>query len=146
MPDNNYKDIRDYKATRKSKLLEKIGQLESSGGANINHPEVESGPQAGETAIGQYGLMPNSIQEMVNRYPSDITAGMSKEELAQKAQEDPEFAKTMAATMVAYLKDKKGLSDEQAAAAWEQGHNLPANRLNLNTARARKFRVLNDNE
>lgn len=139
-------DPREFKALQKKKLLDKIGILESSGGVDTDHPEIKQGIQKGDTAIGEYGLMPNTLEEMAKRYPSDITAGMSKEELAEKAKNDPEFAKTMAATMVSFLKDKKGLSDEQAAAAWEAGHNKPADKLDLNTPRARKFRVLNRNE
>lgn len=144
----NNMDPREYKAKRNSKLLEKIGQLESSGGVDTDHETVKVGPQAGDTAIGEYGLMPNTLSELKNRYPSDITKGMSKEELEERAKNDPEFAKTMAATMVSYLKDKRGLSDEEAAAAWESGHNLKPDAIKplLNTPRARKFRALNRKE
>lgn len=136
-------DPREFKALKNKELLDKIAQLESSGGIDTNHKLVTSGTQAGERAIGNYGLMPNTLEEIKNRYPSDLTEDMSKEELAQKAKDDPEFAHQMAATLVSHLKDKRGLTDEETAAAWEQGHNKPVKDINLNTARARKFKVLN---
>lgn len=139
-------DPREFKALQKQKLLEKIGMLESSGGIDTDHPEIKAGIQKGDSAIGEYGMMPNTLEEMAKRYPSDITAGMTKEELTEKAKNDPEFAKTMAETMVSYMKDKRGLTDEQTAAAWETGHNQSPEKINTNTPRGRKFRVLNRNE
>lgn len=147
-PQSVYLDPREYKAQRTSQLLKKLGMLESSGGTDTDHQMVESGPQAGDTALGTYGLMPNTLEEIANRYPSDITAGLDKDQLAEKAKNDPEFAKTMAATMASYMKDKRGLSDEQTAAAWEAGHNLSPETINtlLNTPRARKFKILNQQD
>lgn len=141
---SDYRDPRGYKADRIKELLENIGMLESSGGVDVDHKTMKSGLHEGEAAIGKYGLMPNTLEEFATRYPSDVTEGMSKEELAQRAKEDPEFARTMAATMVAHLKEKRGLSDEETAAAWEAGHNLPVEKLQerLDTPRAKKFRVL----
>lgn len=138
----DYQDIRDYKSQQLQDFLKKISMLESSGGKNIAHQEVESGPQAGETAIGNYGLMPNTMKELAVRYPSPVTNGLSKDELELSALVDPKFANTMAGSMADYLKNKRGLSDEEAAAAWEAGHNKNPEDLDLNSPRAKKFRVL----
>lgn len=137
-----YLDPRDYRANHVQDLLRRIRLLESSGGIDTNHRTVESGLQKGETAIGDYGLMPNTIEELSNRYPSPIYEKMNKDELIKKVQEDPELARTMAGTMGSFLKDKRGLTDEEAAAAWEQGHNLKPANIKLDTARGRKFKVL----
>lgn len=137
-----YMDVRDYKSQQIQDFLKKIAMLESSGGRNTNHKEVESGPQSGETAIGAYGLMPHTIEELAKRYPSDNTKGLSKEQLVIGNIVDPNMANTTAGTLADYLKNKRGLSDEQAAVAWEQGHNLSEERINLKSDRARKFRVL----
>lgn len=139
---SQYLDPRDFHANQIQDLLRRIGMIESSGGTDTEHQQIESGRQAGDTAIGDYALMPNTLKELSNRYPSQVTSGMSKEDLADKAQSNPEFANTMAGTMASYLKDKRGLSDEETAAAWEAGHNLPTSKLNLNSPRAQKFRVL----
>lgn len=141
----DYKDPREFKALKNKELLDKIAMIESSGGRDLAHATLQTGMHKGEAGIGDYGLMPNTLVDIQKRFPSDTTEGLSKEELALKAEQDPEFAKTMAASLVSHLKDKKGLSDEETVAAWESGHNLPKERIQplLDTARARKFRVLN---
>lgn len=140
-----YQDPKDHRQKQLKDFLQKISMLESSGGQNTNHRTIASGPQAGDTAIGNYGLMPNSMEELSHIYPSDITNGMSKDELADKARQDPAFAETMAGSMADYLKNKRGFSDEQAAAAWEAGHHSAPENLNLNSPRAKRFRVLQRN-
>ena len=142
-PPTQYLDPRDYKSQQLQDFLKKISMLESSGGTDTDHETMKSGIQAGDTAIGNYGLMPNTLQELSNRYPSEITNGLSKEELGQKAQSDPGFANTMAGTMADYLKNKRCLSDEESAAAWESGQHTPVDQLDLNSPRAKRFRVLN---
>lgn len=142
---SNYNDPRDNKLLKNKELLEKIGMLESSGGIDTDHKRMTSGPHKGDKAIGTYGMMPNTLVEMANRFPSEINEGMSKEELEELARNNPEFEKAMAGAMLSYMKDKRGLSDEETAAAWEQGHNLkkPSIQKHLDSKRARKFKVLN---
>jgi len=50
-------------------MLEAIKSVESSGGKNIDHPVIDTGVNAGSRAVGQYALTPNTIREMLNRYP-----------------------------------------------------------------------------
>lgn len=140
----DYNDPREYKAKKNQELLSKIEQLESSGGRDLAHVPLEDGIHAGEAAIGNYGLMPNTLRELADRYPSETTKNLSKQQLLEKADLDPNFAKTMAQTLVSHLKQKRGLSDEETAAAWEAGHNLPVEKIQekLDTPRARKFKVL----
>lgn len=137
-----YLDPRDYKAQHLQDFLKKISMLESSGGLDTDHNRIPAGIQAGDKAVGDYGLMPNTLVELSKRYPSETTEDLNKEDLKSKAINDPEFEQTMAATMADYLKNKRGLTDDQAAAAWEAGHNTPVEKLNLDTPRARKFKVL----
>ena len=49
------------------KFLQKTSQIESSGGKRLNHPEIQSGIHSGDSAVGQYGLMPDTIKELLNR-------------------------------------------------------------------------------
>jgi len=145
---SNYNDPRDNKALKNKALLEKIGMLESSGGIDTDHEVMTSGPHKGDKAIGTYGMMPNTLVEMTKRFPSNINEGMSKQELEELARNNPEFEEAMAGAMLSYMKDKRGLSDEEVAAAWEKGHNLkkPSIKKHLDTPRARKFKVLNAKE
>lgn len=142
---SDYKDPRDNKLLKNKALLEKIGMLESSGGIDTDHDVMTDGPHKGDKAIGTYGMMPNTLVEMAKRFPSEINEGMNKEQLEKLARNNPEFEETMAGAMLSYMKDKRGLSDEEVAAAWEKGHNLkkPSIQKHLNTDRARKFKVLN---
>lgn len=140
---HEYLDPRDYRSNHIQELLKKIALLESSGGTNTNHHKMEDGIHAGDQAVGTYGIMPNTLKELANKYPSEVTSGLSKDELEISALADPKFANTMAGSMGDYLKNKRGLSDEETAAAWEQGHHTPVEDLDLNSKRAYKFRTLN---
>lgn len=96
-------------------FLKAISQMESSGGQNLNHPVVQTGIQAGQQAVGQYGLMPNTIEEMNNRQgraPAGI-AETSEAAIQQRVAEQ--------------LADKvlnKYHDPEMAAYSWNHGHNL----------------------
>jgi hypothetical protein len=137
-----YLDPRDHRAQHLQDFLKKISMLESSGGLNTDHQQINSGVQAGDKAIGTYGLMPNTLLEIAKRYPSDVTKGLNKEELQISAIADPKFEETMAGSLADYLKNKRGLSDTEAAVAWESGHNTPVANIDINSPRAMKFKVL----
>lgn len=142
---SDYRDPREHKGDQVDDFLKKIAMLESSGGKNTNHKTVDSGVQAGETAYGDYGLMPNTVEELANRYPSDVyPKDADKQDLMEKMQADPNFEKNMAQTMSSYLLQKRGLTPEEAAAAYFEGHNLPKNQLDKmqNIQYVRKFKVL----
>jgi hypothetical protein len=96
-------------------FLSLISQLESSGGKNLAHKTIESGIHAGDTAIGQYGLMPNTIEEMARR---------SGRGPASVPQNEEEIARQLAAQVLS-----RQPSDEMAAFSWNQGHNLSPNQI-----------------
>jgi len=51
----------------RDQLLNLMRALESSNNTNIAHKQMTSGIQSGDTAYGQYGLMPNTVKEMAQR-------------------------------------------------------------------------------
>jgi hypothetical protein len=115
-----------------NEFLKKIEQIESSGGKNTEHPVVEEGIQAGDQAIGRYGLMPNTIRELVNRRRiegstdgqledlSRMPSSEMKHYLEQSPQLEDELAKQMANIVT-----RKQMGDEDRSAyAWTMGHNL----------------------
>ena len=57
----------DDQKQKVQRFLKTIQMIESSGGKNFNHPEIESGIHEGHRAIGNYGLMPNTVQEIATR-------------------------------------------------------------------------------
>jgi|ERR1035437_688300 hypothetical protein len=112
-------------------FLKLISQLESSGGKNLNHPAIQNGLQAGTTAAGQYGLMPNTIQELVNRQRLSGQATPAMRDIASEPPEqmkaDVESNPDMENQLAGQLATKV-LGNTQdpamAAYAWHSGHNL----------------------
>jgi len=114
------------------KFLNIIKQIESSGGKNVNHPTMQQGIHAGDTAYGSYGLMPNTVIDVTNRLQSlnklsDKTSpivGLPKEQindyLRQNPQAEEEVADFLARNLLARMKG----NEEFAAKAWNAGSNL----------------------
>lgn len=119
-----------------AKFLEKIKMLESSGGINTNHETMESGIHKGQSAYGSYGLMPNTIQELVNRKRLETGLDPDYESLnnnnpdAIKAilKQKPDIEERLAQQLAERLLNKN-LEDEKAAYGWKMGHNIPADKI-----------------
>ncbi len=113
-------------------FLKAIEQIESSGGKNFNHATMKSGIHAGDTAMGRFGLMPNTLQELAVRAKRD---GSINDEMSQVSEiSDPAMLKQhieanpqverMFAEQLAKRLLNKFPDEEQAAFSWNQGHNL----------------------
>ena len=113
-------------------FLNAISQIESSGGKNFNHKEIESGMHQGHRAIGTYGLMPNTVKEMDNRMRRDgltLEDAQAIQEMAPDAMKEyiesnPEYEKRLAEYMAGHVLDKQMGDEEKAAYSWFQGHNM----------------------
>lgn len=119
-------DMMNPQRVQRDNFLDAISQIESSGGQNTDHPIVQGGIQAGQQAIGNYGLMPNTIDELNNR--ARLSNQMTPEMAAASrnpasVQEDPELQKQYA-NQLADRVLKKYQDPEMAAYAWNKGHNL----------------------
>lgn len=106
-------DQMNSKRFERDNFLDAISQIESSGGKNINHPISNAPLQAGQQAIGQYGLMPNTINEMQHR------AGRGPASVAPGSPEEQQVANELATRLLNRFPDPS-----QAAYAWHSGHNL----------------------
>lgn len=142
--ENQMPDERDY-----SKFLSAISNVESSGGKNLNHPLITYGMHKGDRAIGEYGIMPNTAQEMANRLVREgndsdelreIT-NLPAEEIRDRLESNKNLYNTIAKRMAKHVfRD----TDEPLIAAyrWHQGHNKPAktiteeNLANLNESKS----------
>lgn len=82
------------------KMLNSIAQVESSKGKNRNYPSV-GGIHHGESAVGRYGLMPNTIRETIHMN-RDLSA-KHKKALNLKGDD-----------MRRYIQDNPGLEDQVA--------------------------------
>ncbi len=112
-------------------FLKIISQIESSGGKNFDHPEIQNGIQAGTAAAGQYGLMPNTIQELVNRQrlsgqmnPAmrDI-ASEPPEQMKADVESNPDIENQLAGQLATRVLNKSN-DPAMAAYMWHSGHNL----------------------
>ncbi len=107
-------------------FLNAISQIESSGGQNLNHPVIQAGPQAGQQAIGSYGLLPNTIQELTNRArlenkitPEMEAAARNPASIGSNPELEQQYAQQLADRVLHRFPDPA-----MAAYAWNSGHNL----------------------
>lgn len=136
-------------------FLDTISQLESSGGKNFDHPEMQHGIHEGHQAIGRFGLMPNTIKEIVNRSaregqatePMRSLASEPPSEIKRTLEADPEMEKYFADQLAKKVLGKQK-DQEKAAYSWHQGHNLSPKQIDerdyTNSEYVKRFRKLRD--
>jgi len=138
---SNYYDIKDYKADQVQEFLKKIAALESSSGQNTNHHVMQTGIHAGTSAVGDYGLMPLTAQEIEKQSGGDQLQDIDKFDAQKKLEQDPELTKRLAETMASKLLNKN--DSEEAAYKWLMGQYSNPSKEELNESpRVRKFRTL----
>jgi hypothetical protein len=92
-------------------FLNKIKELESSGGKNVNHATIQFRIHAGDAALGQYGLMPNTIKEVLGRGPAS-------------SEFNSDIEADAAETLAKKILNKTGGDQEKAAYMWNRGHHI----------------------
>lgn len=121
---------------RTKALLEKLAQIESSGGKNIDHKMLTSGIHKGHRAAGLYGLLPNTVADVYSRNPEAFPelkkilkmdekhAVQNPEEVTQYLNQNREMQDRVAESLIGHLRNRMGEDDERIAYAWNRGHNL----------------------
>lgn len=140
----------------KKEFLDAIRQIESSGGKDIDHDIIKHGLHKGSSAIGEYGLMPNTIKEFINRRKAKgrfgpdeaLMSQMSPEQLKQFLQDQDRVEQNLASDVAdRVLRRSKG-DIEKAAYMWNQGHNKLASSIDQNKLDSsdyiKKFRQLKE--
>jgi hypothetical protein len=97
---------------------------------------MEEGIHEGTTAIGRYGLMPNTVQEFHKRrkaaghkdYNPDILSADPRQ-IEELVKSNPELEQQAARFMAEHLIKKTGGDLGAAAYGWRYGHNYPAETL-----------------
>ncbi len=117
----------DYK-----KFLEAISKIESSGGKNFAHERLNKGIHQGHRAIGSYGLMPNTVDEMIAsqkiNLPIPRQQAIKRMNAAQKKaylEQYPEAEYAIAEALAKKVGNQYGNDPNKMAYSWNQGHNLP---------------------
>lgn len=137
------------------KFLNKIAQLESTNDFNTQHKKMQYGIHKGDSAIGKYGLMPNTIDEFISRreakkkYGPDealidrLEGAELKDFISGDKRIEDNLANDIAKHVLSRSKD-----EEKAAYMWNQGHNKNPNDITEEdldqSDYVQKFRNLND--
>lgn len=114
-----------------------VSALESSDNPEVRHPAATKGVSKGDTAIGQHGLMPNTVKELANRarlsneqYPSDETIlNADNSQIGEMLQNNPELMKLYVDRLSKHVMEKSNDNPENAYMRWLYGHNLPDERI-----------------
>ena len=128
-----------FKDKKISNFLKAISMSESSGGKNLHHEQMKSGIHAGDSAIGQYGLMPNTVKETVNRMGRDHPlhrkySNMDNSQIGASLSANPDHENEIASHLANGLHDKFKGDESKMSYSWNQGHNLTNDHLKTSHA------------
>jgi hypothetical protein len=107
------------------RMLASIAQVESSKGKNVSYPAV-GGIHHGESAVGKYGLMPNTIRETIHMNP-DLKNKYGKglnlkgDDMRRYMQDNPEMEDAVAQKHLQRLEHHFGQSQSKIGYAWLEG-------------------------
>lgn len=137
-----YVDPREHKGEQVKEFLRKMGLIESSGGIDTDHPTMQTGMHAGTHAVGEYGLMPLTAQDLDKRAGGgDNLQDLDKPELQERLNTDPDLVNRLVQSMASNMLNKN--DTETAAYKWEHGPAAEVNDDILNNSpRIKKFRAL----
>lgn len=108
-------------------FLDRIGQIESAGGKYTNHKTLKSGMHQGQHALGTYGLMPQTVDELAGRSEDPkikALKAMSDQEKEAALAPGSELERQLAMQLADQVLTKQGGDEQKAAYAWLHGHNL----------------------
>lgn len=111
-----------------------LSLLESSGGRDLAHKEVTEGPQAGTTAIGEYGMMPRTIQNLARNNPQKTELDKIIESANPKMVEEilasnPEKKQQYINQLLDKVIDKSDGNALDASVRWLAGQNSSPQRI-----------------
>jgi hypothetical protein len=116
------------KAMPLSQFLAIQRMIESNGGKNYNHAMIKSGMHKGTSAIGQYGLMPKTVDDLITRVmkskdPEDLKiVSMPWQEKKAYLEAHPEIEDRLAKEYALQsLKRSRGAMDATLDWQWGQG-------------------------
>lgn len=138
---------------KKEQFLRLMALIESSGGKNFKHKQIKdpSSIHTGDSAMGTYGFMPNTVKELINRRRKRGTItpdlqeldALDSKEMKKRIEGNPELEKELADQMYNHLRNKTIDNEDEMAHAWQFGHNARYGQNKLDSSeRVEKFRNL----
>lgn len=124
-------------------FLKAIRMLESSGGKNTDHETMESGLHAGDTAMGSFGLMPNTAKDIASKLNHRNTtlrnqvgadyedpevqqlARLPKDKIDAAIKRNPDLENALARYLAKHLNATHNGDLSKMAYGWNAGSNLP---------------------
>lgn len=114
-----------------------VGTLESGNNPDVRHPSAITGVSKGDSAIGEHGLMPNTVKEFANRaklqnqdtISDDIILANPNSQVSEMLQNNPDLMKLYVDRMSQHVMDKSANKPDDAYFRWLYGHNLPNQRI-----------------
>lgn len=111
-------------------ILQILKQIESGGGRNFNHPTITHGVNKGMNAIGNWGLTPTTVDDLIKRSPEYAYLG-KMDPLGKKKylESNPDIEKALAEQLVDQVAQRQGNDPRKIAYAWNHGTYLNPNRI-----------------
>ena len=124
--------FKPFGAAKEDKFLHNLMQLESGGGKNTDHQKVKHGLLRGEKAMGRWGMMPSTMDEILGRlerigklHPSmKPLKSMDRDGRAAYLQKKPHVELEMARYLARHVMARSKGDVLRAAYSWNNGHNL----------------------
>ena len=123
---------KDFGTHPMDRFLWNVEQIESAGGKNVNHKPIQSGKFKGTRAIGRWGLLKPTVDEMVGRMQRDGTLTpeykdlpqMSHDKLEQRLKKNPNVELGLARKLAEHVVGRQKGDYHKAAFSWLHGHNM----------------------
>lgn len=124
--------FKQFGAAKEDKFLHNLMQLESGGGKNTQHEKVKHGHLKGEKAIGRWGMMPSTMDEILGRlerigklHPAmKPLQHMDRDARAAYLAKKPHVELEMARYLARHVMARSKGDLLRAAYSWNNGHNL----------------------
>lgn len=128
----NIKSYDNFGTHESDGFLWTILQIETSGGINLNHKTITYGKYRGQKAIGRWGLLKPTIDELIKRRKRDglLTPevaqlkNLSRDQVEMIFKDKPQVELDLARQLVAIIKLKQKGNLKKMAYSWLNGHNL----------------------
>lgn len=121
-----------FGSKKEDAFLWNIKQIESANGQNTDHPTVKTGMHRGQSAIGKWALMPQTVTDLHARLQKlgrsnedlDHLASLQPEAMRAYLDSRPDIELGLARFLARHLLQRHHGDEQRAAYAWLHGHNL----------------------
>jgi hypothetical protein len=142
----------DFGSKPEDKFLWSVMQVESSGGKNLKHQPVKHGPLKGQVAMGRWGLLKPTTDEMITRMDREGKAThelksilkMDRNTAEKYLRKNPHVETHIARYMARLVSKRYNGNLHMMAWAWNAGHNTDKSKITnsvlLNSDYVSKFK------